>query len=259
MNTAVDYRVVVGIPAHNEQETIADVVAGARLHAPMVVVVDDGSTDLTALHAIRSGAVVVRHTRNGGKGAAVASLFRYAIAEQADVLVLIDGDGQHDPAEIPALVAPCLAGSADVVVGSRFLSERSNTPRHRSLGQRAFNIMTALASGVPCSDSQSGFRAFNRRAICAMRIAERSFSVECEQQFECLIHGLRLGEVPIGCRYDRPEKRSAYVQGIDVLSRLAAMTVQRRLLGYSPVVQEHAARVLHPTTDAANGLAAAAD
>lgn len=239
-------RIIVGIPAYNEERSIADVVAASLPYAESVVVVDDGSTDLTPYRALGAGATVIRHTRNGGKGAAVATLFRHAVEQQADLLVMIDGDGQHDPAQIPLVAAPCLAGVADVVVGSRYLSQRSDVPLHRTLGQRAFNVMTALASGVPCSDSQSGFRAFSRRAVCAMRLAETSFSVESEQQFECLAHGLRLAEVPISCRYDLPEKRSAYVQGVGVLSRLATMSLRRRLLGRTPVSVDRAARVLSP-------------
>jgi len=227
-------KVFVGIPAYNEARVIASVVAGALPHAASVIVVDDGSTDETAFRARAVGAIVIRHRTNHGKGAAVATLFDYAVRNGADALVLLDGDGQHDAAEIPAVLAPVLAAEADLVVGSRFLSVRSAVPLHRTVGQRAFNVMTALASGVPCSDSQSGFRAFSRRAFCVMRLSEASFSVECEQQFECLLHGLRLAEVPITCSYDVPEKRSAYRQGVNVLGRLGSMALRRRMLGQTP-------------------------
>ena len=260
MASLTEPKVIVGIPAYNEEGRIAGVVAGALPHAAEVVVVDDGSRDLTAFRALHAGATVIRHTRNGGKGAAVATLFRYALEHQADALVMIDGDGQHDPTEIPAVVAPCLADRADVVVGSRYLSRKSDVPLHRTLGQRAFNVMTALASGIACSDSQSGFRAFNRRAICAMRITEASFSVECEQQFECLAHGLRLGEVPISCSYDLPEKRSAWVQGVEVLSRLGAMSVRRRLLRRTPIsIDLPGNRLEVGPADLDSGMALAAD
>lgn len=240
MATVAQPKVIVGIPAHNEQRSISAVVAKALPHASEVVVVDDGSIDLTAHRALQAGAIVIRHRQNGGKGAAVSSLFRYAREQQADALVLIDGDGQHDASEIPDVVAPCLTDGADVVVGSRFLSRKSEVPLHRTLGQRAFNVMTSVASGIACSDSQSGFRAFSRRAICSMRIEETSFSVECEQQFECATHGLRLAEVPISCSYDVPEKRSAYGQGVRVLYRLGSMSLRRRVLRQLPVsVERH--------------------
>jgi glycosyltransferase involved in cell wall biosynthesis len=233
---AHNLKLIVGIPAYNEERTIADVVASALPYACEVVVADDGSTDLTAIRAYRAGARILRHTSNQGKGAAIATLFDYAVRSDADVLVLLDGDGQHDPGEIPAVSAPCIDGEADVVVGSRFLSLKSDVPLHRSIGQRAFNLMTSLASGVDCSDSQSGFRAFGRRAIRSMRLTELSFSVECEQQFECRIRRLRLTEVPISCKYGVPAKRSIVGQGWLVLSRLTAMTLSRRLLLQEPTV-----------------------
>lgn len=227
-------RVVVGIPAFNEEDSIAGVVTGALRYASTVVVVDDGSTDLTSFRASRAGAIVIRHVYNLGKGAAVSSLFSYAAKRDAEILVLIDGDGQHNPDEIPDVIAPCLNREADVVVGSRFLSTKSDIPFHRYMGQRFFNFLTSAASGVRCSDSQSGFRAFSRNAFCRMRITETSFSVECEQQFECLARNLRLVEVPISCNYQVPEKRSAYIQGIQVLRRLSEMAIRRRILAPAP-------------------------
>jgi len=221
--------IVVGIPAFNEERAIADVVTRALPHASIVVVIDDGSTDGTSAEALRAGATVIRHQENCGKGIAVATSFHYAMEACADVLVLIDGDGQHDPAEISLVAEPCLTGAADVVVGSRFHPDAlSRTPRIRRLGQLAFNQMTAAASGVRCSDSQSGFRAFNRRAICAMRLTQTSFSVESEMQFECRVHRLRLAEVPISCDYAMPPKRNVVAHGMQVLSGLTFMAMQRR-------------------------------
>lgn len=225
-------RIIVGIPAFNEERAIAAVVAGALPYGDRVVVVDDGSRDRTSAEALRAGAVVIRHRTNSGKGVAVATLFQYAMSERADVLVLLDGDGQHDPHQIPLVAGPCLDEAADVVVGSRFHpSSQENTPRLRRIGQLAFNGMTSLASGVRCSDSQSGFRAFSRRAFCAMRLAETSFSVESEMQFECRTKGLRLAEVPISCRYETPPKRNVLAHGLLVLTRLTNMAIRRRVLG----------------------------
>jgi len=234
----MEQKIVVGIPAFNEEQAIAEVVRGSLPHAASVVVIDDGSTDLTPIRAVRAGATVIRHRANCGKGAAVSALFQYAMEHHADVLVLLDGDGQHDPTEIPAVAAPCLAGWADIVVGSRFIVAESETPFVRRVGQSAFNVMTSLATGVRCSDSQSGFRAFSRRAFCAMRLSETSFSVECEMQFECRARGLTLAEVPISCRYDAPPKRNILIHGWDVFSRLSAMTARRRTLGRPTITGE---------------------
>jgi glycosyltransferase involved in cell wall biosynthesis len=228
-------KILVGIPAFNEEGSIAAVVKGALPHASAVVVVDDGSTDRTSAIALETGATVIRHRGNAGKGVAVATLFDHAIRAQADVLVLLDGDGQHDPAEIPSLVGACLVDGADVVVGSRFHRDaRSQTPRVRRLGQIAFNGMTAIASGVSCSDSQSGFRAFGRLAFCSMRLSETSFSVESEMQFEYRARGLRVAEVPISCSYADPPKRNVLAHGFSVLTRLMALAIRRRALGLVP-------------------------
>jgi len=228
-------KIIVGVPAFDEEAAIASVVAKALPHAAEVLVVDDGSTDRTSAEALRAGATVIRHRVNSGKGIAIATLFQYAMEEGADVLVLLDGDGQHDADEIPLVAEPCVEGRADVVVGSRFHPDAAScTPRIRRLGQLAFNGMTALASGVSCSDSQSGFRAFNRRAFCAMRLSEATFSVESEMQFECRTHDLRLTEVPITCSYAMPPKRNVLAHGMIVLSRLTALTIDRRALGRWP-------------------------
>lgn len=229
-------RVMVGVPAFNEQTTIRKVVLGAFQHADLVVVLDDGSTDATSAEAMAAGATVIRHQFNSGKGVAVASLFRHAIQSGSDVLVLIDADGQHQPDEIPALIdALQREPNADMVVGSRFHEQsESATPRIRRVGQIVFNSMTSVASGVYCSDSQSGFRAFRRRAFCSMHLSEASFSVESEMQFECRARNLRLTEVPISCSYEAPPKRNVLGHGLGVLVRLTRMTVRRRTLGSMP-------------------------
>ncbi len=115
--------VVVGIPAFNEEKTIAKVVLSAQKNADIVVVCDDGSSDMTGEIAKGLGAVVLRHEKNLGYGAALQSLFKKARELDADVLVTFDGDGQHDSAEIPRIVKPIEDGVAEVVLGSRFLDK----------------------------------------------------------------------------------------------------------------------------------------
>ncbi len=119
--------IVVGIPAFNEEKTIARVVLGAQKYSHIVVVCDDGSQDLTAEIAERLGAVVVCHEKNLGYGAALQSLFKRARELNADVLVTLDSDGQHDPEQIPRLVKPIEEGVAEVVLGSRFMDQKRNS------------------------------------------------------------------------------------------------------------------------------------
>ncbi|MGC4192613.1 MAG: glycosyltransferase family 2 protein [Thermomicrobiales bacterium] len=227
-------RVMIGIPAYNEQDHIAAVVRNATRFG-RVVVVDDGSQDLTAYRAQKAGASVIRFTRNHGKGAAAATLFEEARASRVDFLVLIDGDGEHNPAEIPTVLAPCLNGKADITVGSRYLSIRNDIPPRQNIRQRMFNTLTSIASGVRCSDSQSGFRAFNRRAIATIHFDETAFSLESEQQFEVKRNNLRLAEVPITCTYDTDDAPSAWHHHAVILYRLGAMTYRRRVLGVGEI------------------------
>ncbi|HWV23532.1 MAG TPA: glycosyltransferase family 2 protein [Thermomicrobiales bacterium] len=231
MSASASPRVMIGIPAYNEQAHIAAIVKRARPYGA-VVVVDDGSQDLTAHRAQKAGAKVIRFPRNHGKGAAAAALFEEARASRMDFLVLIDGDGEHDPDEIPGVLAPCLNGKADIVVGSRYLSIHNTIPVRQNLRQRLFNTLTSWATGVPCTDSQSGFRAFNRLAIASIQIDETAFSLESEQQFEVRRNKLRLAEVPITCKYDEETSPSAWHHHLVILYRLVCMSYTRRVLGY---------------------------
>jgi glycosyltransferase involved in cell wall biosynthesis len=223
-------RTAVAIPAYNEQRAICSVILAARQYVSEVIVIDDGSTDDTAAIAEGAGAIVIRHPINRGKAAGIMTAFSVATERGIDVVVLVDGDGQHNPDEIPALLAPIGAGEADVVVGSRFLATQSSTPFYRTIGQRVLNVATHLGSGVRCSDSQCGYRAFNRRAMASIRLTEtflHGLSAESEMQFEIGAHGLRLAEVPVYVRYDDRARRSPVKHGFGVLYRVGAMTVQR--------------------------------
>ena len=227
-------RVVAVVPAFNEDKYIASVVLKVRSHVDRVLVVDDGSRDLTASLAAEAGAAVVRHAANRGKGAAVRTGLRWVIDAGAEAVVLLDGDGQHRPEHIEQLVAPVLAGQADLVVGSRFIGRdaRRNIPGWRVLGQRALNAATTLGSGRRLTDSQSGFRALSRRAARLMRDGLRSdgFSVESEMQLLAREHGLVTVEAPIVVDYDVPLKRNPVAHGLAVLDGLLRLVGQTRPL-----------------------------
>lgn len=156
---------LVIIPAYNEAPRIAAVIAGVRRALPQadVVVIDDGSSDGTAAAAGAGGARLIRHPFNLGYGVAIQTGYKYALAHDYRILVQIDGDGQHDPAGLPALLAPLLAGEADFVLGSRFLAAGSYAPPLlRRLGMVFFRKVVSFLVGQPITDSTSGFQAFNR-------------------------------------------------------------------------------------------------
>ncbi|MDQ6671606.1 MAG: glycosyltransferase family 2 protein [Chloroflexota bacterium] len=222
--------VVVAIPAYNEDRFIGSLVLKLRARGHRVLVVDDGSTDTTAELAEAAGATVVRHPTNLGKTAAVETAFDHARRMGADVLVLIDGDSQHDPADVHSLAEPILNGDADMVVGSRFAGRRSVIPRWRVAGQHALTMATNIGSGLHMSDTESGYRAFSRRALDEMRFNGRGFSIEPESQFQAKQHGWKVVEVPIRVHYELAMKRNPVWHGFGQVDAILRLIAQHRPL-----------------------------
>lgn len=194
-------KIVAAIPAFNEERTIAKVVVRSFDHVGVVVVVDDGSQDDTAAIAERLGAVVVRHGKNLGKGAAVRDCFDWAKRNGADVLVTLDGDGQHDPSRIPELVGALQKSEADVVIGSR-MSRPSDMPKTRWIGGRFLDRATQVKVGDRFIDAQSGFRAYSRKAIEALVAAEYGMGVDSEIVMRADKAGMCIIEVPVEVSYN---------------------------------------------------------
>lgn len=227
-------RIIALIPAFDEDRFIGSVVIKTRQYVDQVVVIDDGSQDDTVRVAEMAGAHVIRQPHNQGKAAALnvglAYVREYAREHNITACILIDGDGQQNPYDIPALLTPIRAGEADVVVGSRFLGVKSNTPGWRVIGQQALTTATNIASGVSLTDSQSGFRALSSRAIEALIFRTRGFSLESEMQFLIQQHALRAVEVPIAMNYDEKPKRNPVGHGLQVLNGILKMVAQHRPL-----------------------------
>jgi glycosyltransferase involved in cell wall biosynthesis len=194
--------VAIVIPAYQAAGSIARVVSGVERVVPSArcYVADDGSSDGTAEAAAGGGAAVVLRLRHGGKGAALAAGVGRALADGAAVLVTLDADGQHPPALIPQLVAPVVAGTADIVLGAR--SRTAEMPA----GRRFTNwLSAAIASRVgrtAVPDAQTGFRAFARRVGETVRPRERHYDYEAAFLLEALAAGLRVRSVPIPTIYD---------------------------------------------------------
>ena len=223
-------RVVVAVPAFNEDRYIGSLVLKLRKHRREVLVIDDGSTDATAELADAAGATVLRHPRNLGKTAAVQTAFERARHLDADVLVVLDGDSQHDPAQIDVLIEPILAHGADMVVGTRFGAIRSAIPRWRVVGQHALTMATNFGSGLHLSDTESGFRAFSRRAIEQMHFNARGFALEPATQFQAKARGWKVVEVPISVHYAIPLKRNPVWHGIGQLDAILRLIGEHRPL-----------------------------
>jgi glycosyltransferase involved in cell wall biosynthesis len=228
--TPLGPRVVVAIPAYNEDRFIGSLVLKLRAQQWQVLVVDDGSSDATASLAEAAGATVVRHAHNSGKAAAVRTAFDYAREQDAEVLVLLDGDSQHDPSDVSRLAAPVLSGEADMVVGSRFAGVRSRIPRWRVAGQRALTLATNVGSGLVLSDTESGFRAFSRRAVQEMQFRGSGFAIEPETQFEAKQRGWKVVEVPVRMHYGLPLKRNPVWHGFGQVDAILRLVAQHRPL-----------------------------
>jgi glycosyltransferase involved in cell wall biosynthesis len=230
---SIDQALIVAvIPAFNEERFIASVVLNTLHYATHVIVVDDGSTDRTALLARLAGANVIEMPENGGKGLALNAGFREAREFRPDVIVMLDGDAQHEPSEIPTVAGPVLRGEADVVVGSRFMEISSEIPRWRQVGQHALTFATNRASGVAISDSQSGFRAFHPSALDLLHFKGAGLSVESEMQFLLERSELRVAEVPISVQYLDGNKRNPVVHGIEVLDVVLTLVTRRRPIAF---------------------------
>ncbi len=224
--------VIAAMPAFNEEKFIAKTVLGALKHVDRVLVVDDGSTDSTAEIAGALGAIVVKHKKNMGYGAALRTIFSTARSLQAEVLVILDADGQHDPHDIPKLLAP-LSDGADVVIGSRFLEgDGAGIPVYRKVGMKVLDSATNFAGNIHVSDSQSGFRAYRKRAIDAIKLNGHNMSAGSEILIQLADHHMNIQEVPITVRYDIGDTSSEnpLSHGLSVLSSLVGVLGYRRPL-----------------------------
>ncbi|MFW6105430.1 MAG: glycosyltransferase family 2 protein [Chloroflexota bacterium] len=222
-------KVLVGIAAYNEARYVGSIVLQARRYVDEVIVIDDGSTDNTAMVAELAGATVVRHDLNRGKGAAIQNILAEAKKRNPDVLVLLDADAQHDPNEIPSLVKPISEGF-DLIIGSREAQE-DKTPRYRRIGKKVIFRSARFASRTNVYDSESGFRALSPKAINELELKANGFAVESEMITLAADKNLKIIEVPISNIYTRDGSTLHPIKhGIDVLSRIIVMVSERRPL-----------------------------
>lgn len=202
LSDAVRSSTAIVIAAYNEAGAIASVVHELRALAyPTVIVVDDGSADATAEEAERAGAIVLRHFVNRGQGAALQTGITYALQRGAQIIVTFDADGQHDAADLPAMIAPISRGEAHICLGSRFLHGRDEVPFFRRLVLRAAILFTRLTSRVKLTDAHNGFRAFSREAAQTVDIQLDRMAHASEIVDQFYHSGLPYREVPVRIRY----------------------------------------------------------
>jgi glycosyltransferase involved in cell wall biosynthesis len=202
VNSNQDIKILVCIPTYNEAKTIAGIIMKSKKYADAVIVYDDGSTDDTNQKAIAAGATVIRNPENKGYGVAIRSLFQAAKEQDADIMVTLDSDGQHNPDEIPDLIE-ALGQGFDLVIGSRFLrnDDKEKVPRFRSFGIKTITKLTQAASYGGITDSQSGFRAYNKNALSKINLFEDGMAVSTEILLRASEKKLVTTEVPITINY----------------------------------------------------------
>jgi glycosyltransferase involved in cell wall biosynthesis len=206
----VKTRVVAAIPCYNTEKHIAEVVAKTKKYVDEVIIIDDGSTDLTSTVAKKAGARIITHEHNKGYGEAIKSCFTAMQTDSADVLVIIDGDGQHNPEQIPDLLAPIMKEHADIVIGSRFLFKGKAIPRYRKFGITVINLVWNCGSRIKLTDTQSGFRAYSRQALNKIRLSEKGMSISIEIIEKARRLKLKIQEVPITCSYENNNARLSF-------------------------------------------------
>lgn len=198
-------KLLIGIPAYNEAHMIGKVLEMlpkrlSGLQNIDVLVVDDGSSDETAKIAYKSGVIVLSHLINRGLGAALRTIFAYALNQKYDILVTFDADGQHNPKDILHLIDPILGNKKDVVIGTRW-KQTAEVPFSRYIINKIANFITFLLFGIYTSDSQSGLRAFNQKALKMISTTTDGMEVSSEFFKEIQRNKLRFGEVPIQAVY----------------------------------------------------------
>ena len=194
-------KVIVGIPAFNEEKKIGDIIKKLKEKYEYVLVCDDGSSDTTATIASSMGADVIKHEKNQGYGSAIKTIFNEAKKIDGDILVTFDADGQHRVEDVERILEPIIDKDADVVIGSRFLQEESEIPNYRKVGIKIITKVTNASLKDSLTDSQSGFRAYSKSVLNNITPSEFGMGISTEILIKASKNNLRITEVPIKVLY----------------------------------------------------------
>ena len=227
-------KVIIGIPAFNEEKNIGAIVAKLKMKYEHVIVCDDGSLDMTQAIASSLGAIVVKHSTNLGYGAAIRTIFNEAKKVDGDVLVTFDADGQHKISEIDSVLKPISENKADVVIGSRFLGSTKDLPKYRKIGIKTITGLTNTLTGGNITDAQSGFRAYSKKVLNEISPTESGMGISTEILIKSSKKQMRISEIPITISYDgNTHSQEPISHGTSVVfSTLKHVAIERPLLYY---------------------------
>ena len=195
-------KITIGIPAYNEEKDIALIITKLKKITDSIIVCDDGSSDMTSEISKNLGAVVISHKKNMGYGAAINSIFQKSKEMKSDLLVTFDADGQHRVEDIEKVVEPIKNNVADLVIGSRFLDKKSDIPNYRKIGIKVITQVTNASIKKKLTDSQSGFRAYNKQVLSQISPSDMGMGISTEILIKSSSKGLRIMEVPITVLYE---------------------------------------------------------
>jgi glycosyltransferase involved in cell wall biosynthesis len=195
-------KIIVGIPAFNEEKNIAKIITRLNKITDSIVVCNDGSTDLTSEIAQKMGAVVINHEKNLGYGGAIRSIFLKSREMEGDILVTFDADGQHRIEDIEDVINPIINNQADLVIGSRFLDEKDQeVPQYRKMGIKVITKITNASLKQKLTDSQSGFRAYSKKVLNELNPSELGMGISTEILIKASSKNFKISEVPIKILY----------------------------------------------------------
>ena len=227
-------KIIIGIPAFNEEKNIGSIVAKLKKKYDHVIVCDDGSSDMTQTIASSLGAIVVKHPKNLGYGAAIKTIFNEAKKIDGDVLLTFDADGQHQISEIDSVLKPLFENKADIVIGSRFLGNTKDLPKYRKIGIKTITGITNISTGLKISDSQSGFRAYNKKVLEKIIPSEFGMGVSTEILIKSKKENFRISEIPITISYegDTSSQNPVTHGGGVILSTMKYVSIEKPLRFY---------------------------
>ena len=194
-------KITVGIPAYNEEKNIASIITKLKNITDSIIVCDDGSSDMTSEISKNLGAIVISHKKNMGYGAAIRTIFQKSVELDSDILVTFDADGQHRIDDVNKILQPLKNNEADIVIGSRFLDNESKVPNYRKIGIKVITQVTNASLKKKLTDSQSGFRAYNKQALTQISPSEMGMGISTEILIKASSKGLRIAEIPITILY----------------------------------------------------------